>query len=480
MTAGLRADYTNYFNKPNFNQLVFDDLGFETNRSLKTFQVQPRIQFNWDINEKHRDYVRFGAGVFGADINNYAMINNMVFDGTKVLSVDIQSDIPIPDYPAYRNDPSTAPGRDLLNRSVPTINMNGKDARIPVVYKANASYSRFITNNLKLGVTFYANRARKNYMYVEPDMVVDALFRFSNEGNRGVYVPANTIAVNGTSDWMNGRKSTNIGRVLELNSEGKINQYAFVFDGTWRYFRDGEVSFSYTWNDSKDNTSYNGDVANTATLGLMVNDDPRNLSSMSYSDGQFRHKVVFYGTLPTFYGVSVGVRYSGIGGTRYSLAVNGNVNGDFVASNDLAYVFDINDTKVPEKYRTGINNILNNPNASKSVKKYIEKSKGGIAERNGGINRFNGVWDVRIAKKFTLWKKQYIELSADIFNVENLLNKTWGASKNLGKQNLYTINTTNGFDQTTQNYLYDVGGNTGVITPGGNPWQIQIGIRCGF
>ncbi|OQP57584.1 TonB-dependent receptor [Niastella populi] len=480
MTAGLRADYTNYFNRPNFNQVVFDELGFETNRSLKTLQVQPRIQFNWDINEKHRDYVRFGAGIFGSDINNYAMINNMVFDGTKVLSVDIQSDIPTPDFPAYRNDPSTAPGKDLLSRSVPTINMNGKDALIPVVYKANASYSRFITNNLKLGVTLYATLARNNYMYVDRNMVDEPFFRLSTEGNRGVYVPANSIAINGTSDWMNGRKSTAIGRVLELNSEGKINQYAFVFDGTWRYFRDGEVSFSYTWNDSKDNTSYNGDVANTATLGLMVNDDPRNLNSMSYSDGQFRHKVVFYGTLPTFYGVSVGVRYSGIGGTRYSLAVNGNVNGDFVASNDLAYVFDINDTKVPEKYRTGITNILNNPDASKSVKKYLEKSMGGIAERNGGINRFNGVWDVRIAKKFTFRKKQYVELSADIFNVENLINKTWGASKNLGKQNLYTINSTNGFDQATQNYNYDVGGNTGVITPGGNPWQIQIGIRCGF
>ena len=83
-------------------------------------------------------------------------------------------------------------------------------------------------------------------------------------------------------------------------------------------------------------------------------------------------------------------------------------------------------------------------------------------------------------KKLTFWKKQYIELSADIFNVENLLNKTWGASKNLGKQNLYTINSTNGFDQGTQTYNYDVGGNTGVITPGGNPWQIQIGIRLGF
>jgi hypothetical protein len=480
MTAGVRADYTNYFNKPNFNQLVFDQLGLVTNRSLKTFQVQPRIQFNWDINEKHRDYVRLGAGIFGSDINNYAMINNMVFDGTKVLSVDIQTDIPTPNYSSYRNDPSTAPGKELLSRGVPTINMNGKDARIPVVYKANLSYSRFITNNLKLGATFYATLARNNYMYVDRNMVDEPFFRLSNEGNRGVYVPATSIKPSGTTDWMNGRKSASVGRVLELNSEGKVNQFAVVFDGTWRYFRDGEISFSYTWNDSKDNTSYNGDVANTATLSLMVNDDPRNLSRMTYSDGQFRHKVVFYGTLPSFYGINVGVRYSGIGGTRYSLAVDGNINGDFVASNDLAYIFDINDTKVPEKYRTGITKILENPNASKSVKKYIEKSMGGIAERNGGINPFYGSWDLRIAKKFNVWKEQYIELSGDIFNVENLINKTWGASKNLGKQNIYNIVTANGFDQATQNYNYNVVGGTGSVTRGGNPWQIQIGVRYGF
>jgi outer membrane receptor protein involved in Fe transport len=478
MTAGIRVDYTNYFNKPNFSQLVFDELGLATNRSLNTFQLQPRIQFNWDINERHRDYVRLGAGIFGSDINNYAMINNMVFDGTKVTSVDIQTNIPQPNFPGYRNDPASAPGKDLINRGVPTINMNGKDARIPVVYKANLSYSRFITNNLKMGITFYATLARNNYMYVDKNMVDDPFFRLSNEGDRGVYVPADSIKPSGANDWMQGRKSKKVGRVLELNSEGKVNQFAVVLDGTWRYFKDGEISFSYTWNDTKDNTSYNGDVANTATLNLMVKDDPRELSKMSYSDGQFRHKVVFYGTLPTFYGVSVGVRYSGIGGTRYSMAIGqGNVNGDFVATNDLAYVFDINDTKVAEKYRTGITTLLDKPDVSKSIKKYIRKNLGQIAERNGGINRFYGVWDVRVAKKFTIWKKQYLELSGDVFNVENLINKTWGSSRNLGKQNLYNMS---GFDNTAKNYNYNVNPNTGIVTPGGNPWQIQIGIRYGF
>lgn len=483
MIAGLRADYTTYLNKPNFNETVYQELGLRTDNSLRTFQLQPRLQFNWDINEQHRDYLRFGAAIFGSDINNYAMINNMLFDGTKVLTVDVQgAQVPAPNFVEYRKNPSTAPGKELFDKlglpRIGTINMNGKDARIPVVYKTNLSYNHFFTDRFKMGLTFFATLARHNYMYVDRNMVDQPYFRLANEGDRGVYVPSNTINPgNGYADWQNGRKSTKVGRVLELNSEGKVNQFAFVVDGTYRYFRDGEISFSYTWNDSKDNTSYNGDVANTATLSLMVKDDPRNLSVMSYSDNQFRHKVVFYGTAPSFWGINVGVRYSGIGGTRYSLAVNGNVNGDFVSSNDLAYVFDVNDPGVPAAIRNGLKSILDNPNVDNSIKDYLRKSSGKVAERNGGINSFYGVWDVRIAKKFNFGKSQFVELSGDFFNVANMFNKAWGASKVLGKQNLYSLG---GFDPASSTYKYDVNVNSGVVVPSGNPWQIQLGIRYGF
>ena len=483
MIAGLRADYTTYLNHPNFNQTVYNELGLRTDNSLKTFQLQPRIQFNWDINEQHRDYLRFGAAIFGSDINNYAMINNMLFDGTKVLTIDVQgAAVPRPDFVQYRKNPASAPGKEMFDQlNLPrqgTINMNGKDARIPVVYKANISYNHFFTDRFKMGVTFFTTIARNNYMYVDRNMADQPYFRLANEANRGVYVPASTItASNGATDWMQGRKSTNVGRVLELNSAGKVNQFAFVVDGTFRYFRDGEVSASYTWNDTKDNTSYNGDVANTATLALMVKDDPRDLSKMTYSDVQFRNKIVVYGTLPSFWGVNVGIRYSGIGGTRYSLAVNGNVNGDFVNSNDLAYVFDRNDPNVAEKIRTGITSILNNPLANERFKEYLSKNSGKIAERNGGVNGFYGVWDLKIAKKFKLYKSQSLEISGDFFNVANMLNKDWGVSKLLGKQNIYSLG---GFDKATSTYKYNVNVNSGVISPGGNPWQIQLGIRYGF
>jgi len=484
MVAGIRFDNTRYLKKASFNQVVYDELGIATDNSINTFQIQPRIQFNWDINEKGRDMLRFGAGIFGSNLNPYSMLNNMLFDGTRIAGVDITDPalIPTPDFAGYRNNPASAPGRDLINNpaveKLVTINTNSKDVKVPTVYKANFSFNHFFSSRLRIGISGYGTWARNNYMYVDRNMVDQPYFTIEAEDNRGVYVPASTIkASNGAANWVNSRKTNKVGRVLEMNSDGKVNSYTFVVDGAYRYYKDGQINFSYTWNDTRDNTSYNGNVANTATLSLMVKDDPRNLSTMAYSDNQFRHKVVFYGTAPSIWGVTVGLRFSGLAGTRYSLAVSGNMNGDFVSSNDLAYIYDPNNPNTPEYLRTGIQAILDNPQAEQSVKDYIRKNLGRIAERNGGVNGFYGVFDLRLAKSFRLYKSHSLEASVDIFNLANMFRKSWGVGRNLGKQNIYSIKS---FDKDAERFVYNINGTTGVSNLNGNPFQVQLGLRYSF
>lgn len=486
LTAGLRYDYAHYPTSP-LNQVVLDELNLSTNNKLKSSVLQPRFQFTWDVNENRTDFIRFGAGIFASDINNYVLINNLVFDGQHSATVDVRApNIPVVDFNGYRADPSTIPA--LPGFQLPTINTNAADAQVPVMYKANLSYSHYFTAKLKMGITGYATLGRHNYMYVDRNMVEQPFFRLPNEDNRGVYVPLTTMPLNGAGDWLQGRISQKLGRVLELNSQGKVNQFAVVIDGTYQYFKDGDISFSYTWNDTRDNTSFNGNVANTATLSLPVKDDPRNLSRISYSDNQFRHKVVVYGSLPTFYGVSVGIRYSGIGGTRYNLLSGANSNADFVSgTNDLAFIFDPNNHDVPENVKTGLTAILDNPNASPSIKNYIRNSYGKIAERNGGVNDFFSIIDLRVTKKFKLYQTHNIELSADIFNVANMFKRTWGVNKSLGNQNLYAIgipatSTTPAipaFDAASTRFNYRVN-TAGVVTPSGDPFQLQIGARYNF
>ena len=401
--------------------------------------------------------------------------------------MDVRSpNIPAVDFNAYRADPSKTP--TLAAYQTATINFTGPDAQVPVLYKANASYSHYFTPKFRMGISGYASLGRHNYFYVDRNMVAQPFFTLPNEDNRGVFVPLNTIPTNGAGDWQQGRISKKLGRVLELTSLGKVNQLAIVIDGTWQYFKDGDLSFSYTHNDAKDNTSFNGNVANTATLSLPVRDDPRDLSRVTYSDNQFRRKVVVYGSLPTFYGVSVGIRYSGIGGTRYSLLSGANTNADFVSNtNDLAFIFDPNNPAVPANVQTGLNAILNNPDASQSIKDYITKYSGQIAERNGGVNGFYGTIDLRIAKKFNFYKKHNIELSGDIFNFANMLKRTRGVSKNLGNQALYAVGipvsgttpAVPAFDAANRRFNYRVN-TAGIANPGGEPYQIQLGVRYNF
>jgi hypothetical protein len=483
LTAGIRADYTSYLDKANFNDVVYRTLRLNTANKLATFQVQPRIQATWDIAQNGKDIIRVGGGILGSALNPYSMINNMLFDGSHLVGVDLTgAAVPTPNFPGYRADPNTAPGMDLLNNpAIPklaTINMNGKDAKVPVVYKANLSYSHFFAQNFRVTASGYLSLGRNNYTYLDKNMVDQPYFRIAAEDNRGVYVPVGSIATgNGTVDWTQGRKTTEVGRVLELQSVGKVNQMAFVVDADYKYYQQGEISVSYTWNQTKDNTSYNGNVANTATLVQYVKDDPRNLSNMGYSDNQFRSKIVAYGSSPTFYGFSAGLRFSGLSGTRYSLFVNGNVNGDFVASNDLAYVYDPNAAGTPQYLKDGINAILNNPKVEEGMKDYIRNSFGKIAERNGGINPFYGVVDLRLIKKFAIAKKHFVEASVDLFNVTNLLNKNWGVNHNLGATSIYNIKS---FDATAKQYVYTVNTNAGVSNLSGNPYQFQIGLRYGF
>lgn len=464
LMAGVRFDYGGY-PKAGFNQKLFDEMGIRTDNKIKSFIIQPRFQFDWNINEGNKDFLKFGAGIFSSDINNYMVINNLVFDGNHFATVDVNpTQIGLtPNFPGYRADYSTVPS--LQQYQLPTINYTGSDAKIPIVYKANISYTHFFNERFRAGIAGYMALGRNNYFYYDRNMVANPFFTLGNEGGRGVYVPLNTInTANGTMNWKDGRINKNFGRVLELVSDGKVNQFSFVADTSYRYWRDGEITVSYTWSDIKDNTSYNGNVANSATLSTLVQSDPRDLR-MSYSDNQFRNKVVVYGNSPTIAGFTLGIRYSGIGGTRFSVTSGGNINGDFVDTNDLAYVF-------PNLTQT----LLDNPEVGDALKNYITDYNNQIAERNGGKNGFFGVWDLRIAKKIKFEKIGGFELSVDIFNVANMLNKEWGVNKSYGNTALYRIN---GFDPVTKQFKYSL--NTSGLEPlSGNPYQIQLGAKYTF
>ena len=477
----LRYDATIFFKQGDPNPMTESKLLIKTNNTLADYNnIQPRLQLTWDVKGRQKDIIKFGGGIFSAQPVSYLQLNNIQNSGTIVGSIDISgAGVPSPDFVSYRNDPSTTPGIAKGSSYVSTINAVSDNFQVPSIYKLNFSYNRFFSSKFRAGVNFLWSKTVNNYVYYDRNIVDQPYFTLSNEANRGVYVPANTIPSNGSTDWTKGRKSTELGRVLELESTGKLDQIAVVIDASMKLGRDGYFTIAYTKNDTKDNSSFNCCVANTSTFRPVV-DDPRD-QAVSYSDDQFSDKLVISAATPTVKGFQLGAIFNGVGGTRYSFLVGGNksINGDFVLTNDLAYVFGPNDANVPEPIRKGIQGLLDNADVTESVKKYIRDNIGKVAERNGGVNPFYYTIDLRLTKDFKFLNKHNIALSADCFNFMNLLDKEQGISYNHGNVNLVSMV---GFDQVSKNYTYNVetGAGRKLSTAGGTPWRIQLGLRYSF
>ena len=179
--------------------------------------------------------------------------------------------------------------------------------------------------------------------------------------------------------------------------------------------------------------------------------------------------------LPRVWGFQLSGRYIGQSGRPFSAVINGDVNGDDVTNNDLAFIFDPADPSTPSAIAAGMRTVLDNPD--NYFRDYLQANLGQIASRNGGRNPWNDKIDIRISRDFGLLRGHRAELIADIYNFANLLNSDWGATLQTGNQALLTVR---GFDPNAQRYIYQVNENFGTIREGGAPYQIQLGVRYWF
>ena len=302
-----------------------------------------------------------------------------------------------------------------------------------------------------------------------------------------MFVPASTIDAAGRTLNANALANPQLGRVLELTSIGRASQHAAIAEATVTLPQDSRITLSYTFNRASDNTSYGCCLARTATTFTAITSDPRDLAtSWGPSDLDFRHKVVVAGTLPTWLGVRVGVRYVGSSGRPFSAVVNGDINGDESTSNDLAFVFDPDASTTPKAIADAMRRVLSNPR--NVARRYLHNNLGQVASRNGASAPWIERVDLRAERDVQTVAGQSIAIALDIFNVANLLNRNWGAeyqlpggisSQNPVVQRVALLNVV-GFDQSSRQYVYTVNENFGVLQKTGNAYQMQLSVRYRF
>ena len=474
LMLGLRYDIHALLNEPDRNDLVADRFGFDTsNQPLDLTNLQPRTQLTWNVGGADRDIVRFGAGGFSSFNNYYAYITNFLYSGNELGSVVLTGDdVPTPDFDAYRADASNIPGIPAGFDQPPSlIAFAGDEARTPYTFKGNLSYHRFLTDNFRLGANLTGAYTFNNYHYFDRNL---QQFFSVDPDNRPVFVPAESIDENGNTTYTAGRQHEEFEQVLEMVSEGKSRQYGVTVEGDYAFSRGGQLSASYTWNRTEENTPYNGNNAISA-LSTRVQGDPRELEWAPASN-DFRHKVVLRGSLPEVFGFQLSGSYVGISGAPINVVVNRDIMGTSTSGDELAFIFDPDDPATPANVAEGMRTVL--ANADDNFATYLRDNLGSRAERNALNNPFSGQLNLRLSREFPLPTGQRVDVMFDIFNVMNIFNNEWGATSRFST-NQTLLNVT-GFDQDTQQYEYRVNENFGQVNRSGTPYQIQLGARLRF
>lgn len=511
ITGGLRWDATIFASKPAFNPLVNSVLGQRTDKVASDYKsIQPRIQFVYDIKGDQTSVLQIGAGAFSANIVHWAQLSNILQSGLSLANVVYPSNnLPTPDYISYRKDINTVPGVPAGSGNVPPyVNLIGNDFRAPMTWKANIAYRRFFNKTFFTGINVFYSYTNHNYRYVDQNMRAEPDFRLANEGNRGVFAPANKIKV---ADAANPKVVTypitysdvvdrpELSRVLALNGDSHVWEYGATVEAGVVLPKSGLINASYTYNKTDDDNSYNCCIARTTYSSGNIVDDPRVLGvNRGGANGDFRHKVIVYGVSPQLWGFQLGFKYVGIAGNPWTPVVFGDITGDGASlqinNNKRAFIFDpavINAnpaaTSFEKKLAADMSKLM--ANSSGKVRDYLQNHLGQMAKRN---ELYNAFWsNIDISLSYTLDKKvigrmnnNKLIFQIQVFNFASLVNKKAGQQAIVpgGNQQLYKVLGLDpeGLKQGRTQYAYQVNPTFGQTLPSNLPYQIQLGVRYEF
>ncbi|HBG24758.1 MAG: hypothetical protein A2266_08215 [Bacteroidetes bacterium RIFOXYA12_FULL_40_10] len=447
LTYGFRAELPMYHNKlmdnPAISALTFKD-GYKMDISTwpnSKIQVNPRIGFNWDVKGDRSLQIRGGTGLFAGVLPFVWFTNQPNASGTVqspelgITGANLPADFrfnkdfkaQVAKYPA------------LFPQAVSTTLASGaalaevsKDFKMPRVWRSNLAGDIELPGNMIL--TLEALFTKDINAVVQKNMNLPEANRvFSGSDRRGYWVGNKVISTVGSA------------MVLDNSSEGYQSYFTAQLTKNFSYGLSGMVA--YTYNISKDVSANPGSTAYsawTSNLDVYNLNDPQ----LSYSSFSVPHRVVGSLSYRIEYlrhlATSISLYYNGSAVGRSTYAYSNDMTGDGAAS-DILYI----PNSASELTFVDVAGKMTAAEQSAKFQEYIDsdaylsKRKGQYAERFGAVNPWRNRWDVKIIQdvfaKFGSDRKYTLQLSLDIVNAANLLNKDWGAFQRSGLANSYDV-----------------------------------------
>ncbi|MGO4221041.1 carboxypeptidase regulatory-like domain-containing protein [Lysobacter sp. TAF61] len=492
LTYGLRYDGSIVDDAPKFNAAASALFGVRNDNTIDGTDLwSPRFGFNYTIDSERPSQVRGGLGLFkGAAAtvwlaNPYA--NNGVtytdyFDanGTTSFSPDPNGQLAIAQA-------GGTPGQQ-------SVDFIDSDLAQPSVWKSNIAFdtelpwwgvvasTELVLTSVKDGIYYqqlnlgnvgaigqdgraiYWNQQGRNPLNWDRNGVSSggALAR----GNR-------SAAQNGYNDAIIA-KQTNKGEsqqlTLSLNKPFNDGDWAWALSYTYTNANEVSPLTSSTSSSQLGNTSvFQANEEVTATSSYEIKD--RFLATASW-------KHAFFGDNNTI----VSMVYEGRSGRPYSYNFDNDVNGDG-RLNDLLYI------------PTAPGDVIVGRGATKAAEEaafwdyiynneYLNSHRGQVAERNAATGEWVNQFDLHVAQEFPGFMKGHkAELSFDILNFGNLLNKDWGRIEEAAFPAMRGVVEYGGIDPATGKYVYrfNTPDNLTIYDDKGvSRWAAQVSVRYQF
>ena len=502
LTYGLRMEIPLFFDTPTantgFNEYAAQrGWGVRTDHKLSSSPLwSPRVGFRWDINNDRQFILRGGVGVFTGRIPYVWISNNFTNTGIQMSKYSV--------YNPKGLNLIFDPNKQLENAEKLKVSAGSQEVDI---FSDNFKFAQTLKFNLgfdfkALGIDWTAEAIYSktlNDIYYK-NLAIEATGKtFGQEtGYTWDNRPMFTQTTKGTPyAYVYGLYNTNKGYTVNLSLKGE-KHFDFGLD----------LMASYTWTRSM---SVNSGTSSVAGSNWMFNTTYRNPNDpeLGFSAYNVPHRIqasayyhIGYGTSKQWQ-TTIGLIYQGRSGSPYVIEMYGDMNGDGARGNDLMYIptdaqidqmrfapTTVNNSKntyplITKVLGAGYKGNLSEEQQRALLKQwiaddsYMSKHRGEYFKRYADNLAFEHHFDVHLAQKYSFkvgGQVNSLELSFDIINVGNLLNKDWGHTYGDGFGRYFSPFNYEGdglfkFDGTHVNRDYD---------SYNSRWRGQIGLRYTF
>ena len=439
----------------------------------------PRVGFSYDVNRDNMTVLRGGLGIFtsripfvwpGAMFNNNGLTLGYVGSAPDGFKAGINAQ--------YTNPNFTIPSGQ--------VDLFTKNFKYPQVFRTNLAFDKALASGWKFSVEGIFTKTLNNVLYTNVNSDPTVSLNWAGKDNRPVYT----------------RKSIDPAYSAIYVGSNTHEGYTYNFSGMISKQWQSGLNFmlAYTYGDA---TAINEGTSsqNSSQWRGQVSIDGRNLPVLGRSDYSLGSRLIsaisykvdwvesgaFATTVSLFYEGQSGIPFSYVIGARNGQNPN-NETGSTSRNRSLPYIPSAQgDIVLVEKNGLTPAQQWELLNAFISDDPSLDASRGGYADKNGSRAPFTSQWDLAIRQDLgSVFGADLhrIQLSLDIENFANLINKNWGTIYNVvGDFNNSELFQYEGLDGNTPTFSF-TNDRTGLekydISSFASRWRMRVGVRYIF